>query len=61
MITELGIPDLSTPINGTLGMCGDQRNSYQKYKAPAYAINKGTIITIATSEVNWFLKKNIAQ
>jgi hypothetical protein len=51
MITHLGIPSLPIGVNETLGMCGSERNSYQQNKAAAYSINKGTMITVATSEV----------
>jgi hypothetical protein len=51
MITDMGIPDLPNAVNETQGMCEGQRNAYQKYKAPAYAIHKGAMITVATSEV----------
>jgi len=51
MIVELGIPDLPSAINESVGMCGDHRNSYQKYKAPAYSVNRGAMITVATSQV----------
>lgn len=51
MLLDMGIPDLPNGVNETLGMCGGQRNPYQKYKAPAYGINKGAMITVAASEV----------
>lgn len=51
MLLDMGLPDLPNGINETLGMCGGHRNAYQKYKAPAYSINKGAMITVATSEV----------
>lgn len=51
MLLDMGIPDLPNGVNETSGMCEDQRNSYQRYKAPAYTINKGAMITVATSEV----------
>ena len=51
MLLDMGIPELPNGVNGTQGMCGSQRNAYQKYEAPAYAINKGAMITVATSEV----------
>lgn len=52
MLLDMGIPDLPNGVNETQGMCGTQRNAYQKYKAPAYAIHKGAMITVATSEVS---------
>lgn len=52
---DMGIPDLPNGVNETRGMC-NERNSYQKYKAPAYAINKGAMITVATSEVSCLIK-----
>lgn len=51
MLLDMGVPDLPNGVNQTQGMCGASRNSYQTYKAPAYAINKGAMITVATSEV----------
>lgn len=52
LITNLGIPNLPNGVNETVGMCGMFRNSYQTHKAPAYSINKGTMITVASSDVN---------
>ena len=51
MLLDMGFPDLPNNVNETLGMCGSQRNAYQKHKAPAYSINKGALITVAASEV----------
>lgn len=51
MIKNLGIPELPNGVNETTGMCNRHRNSYQVHKAPAYTINKGTMITVATSDV----------
>lgn len=50
LITSMGIPDLPNGVNETAGMC-QSRNSYQTHKAPAYSINKGTMITLAASDV----------
>lgn len=47
----MGIPELPNGVNETSGMCSGQRNSYQVHKAPAYSINKGAMITVATSQV----------
>lgn len=55
MLLDMGVPDLPNGVNTTQGMCDGERNAYQKYKAPAYAINKGAMITVATSEVNLFI------
>lgn len=52
MLLDMGVPDLPNGVNITQGMCEGERNAYQKHKAPAYAINKGAMITVATSEVN---------
>lgn len=52
MLLDMGVPDLPNGVNTTQGMCEGERNAYQKHKAPAYAINKGAMITVATSEVN---------
>lgn len=51
MLLDMGFPDLPNGVNETQGMCEGQRNAYQKFKAPAFAINKGAMITVATSEV----------
>jgi hypothetical protein len=51
MLLDMGIPDLPNGVTETQGMCGGQRNAYQNLKAPAYAVNKGAMITVATSEV----------
>lgn len=51
MILDMGIPDLPNGVNETQGMCAVQQNAYQSLKAPAYSINKGAMITVATSEV----------
>lgn len=51
MITRLGIPDLPNGVNETTGMCENHRNAYQTYKAPAYSLNKGTMITVAANDV----------
>lgn len=51
MLLDMGLPDLPNGVNATEGMCGSQRNSYQTYKAPAYALHKGATIAVATSEV----------
>lgn len=45
------IPELPNGVNETDGMCLGQRNAYQVHKAPAYAINKGAMITVAASQV----------
>jgi hypothetical protein len=51
MLLDMKVPELPYGVNETLGMCGNQRNAYQKYKAPAYAINKGAMITVSALEV----------
>ena len=51
MLFDMGIPDLPNGVNETKGMCEGHRSAYQKHKAPAYTINKGAMITVATSEV----------
>lgn len=51
LITSLGMPDLPNGVNETAGMCQNNRNSYQTLRAPAYSINKGTMITLAASDV----------
>lgn len=51
MILDMGIPDLPNGVNETQGMCAGQRNAYLQHKAPAYTINKGAMVTVATSEV----------
>jgi hypothetical protein len=54
MLLDMGVPDLPNGVNETTGMCGGQRNAYQKHKAPAYGIKKGAMITVAASEVKKF-------
>lgn len=61
MMLDLEIPKLPNGVNETLGMCGGQRNAYQLYKAPAYSINKGAMITVATSEVIMMTNVDSAQ
>lgn len=51
MLLDMGIPDLPNGVNMTHGMCESERSSYQKHKAAAYAMNKGAMVTVATSEV----------
>lgn len=51
MIHELGLPELPFGINSTLGMCGNERNEYQRYPAPAYSMAKNTIITVGAQDV----------
>lgn len=51
MITRLEIPDLPNGVNETTGMCENHRNAYQIFKAPAYSVNKGTMITKAANKV----------
>lgn len=56
MLVDMGVTDLPNAVNGTLGMCGNQRNAYQNQKAAAYAIHQGAMITVAASEVGTFLE-----
>lgn len=51
MIHDMNVEELPNGVNGTDGMCPSQRNAYQVHKAPAYSINKGAMITVATSQV----------
>lgn len=51
MLLGMKVPELPYGVNETVGMCGNQRNAYQTYKAPAYSINKGAIVTVGASEV----------
>lgn len=51
MIHDMNIEELPNGVNVTDGMCTGQRNAYQVHKAPAYSINKGAMITVATSQV----------
>lgn len=51
MLLGLKVPELPHGVNETLGMCGNQRNAYQTYKAPAYSVNKGAMVTVGASEV----------
>lgn len=51
MITKLGLPNGVNGVNETSGMCENHRNAYQTQRAPAYSINRGTMITVAANEV----------
>lgn len=51
MIAELGFTELPIGIQQTDGMCGNERNAYQRHQSPAYSMDNNTLITTATSTV----------
>lgn len=51
MISELGFTDLPIGIRQAQGMCGNDRNAYQRHSSAAYSMDNNTIITVATSKV----------
>lgn len=51
MIAKMGIPNLPSGVQGTTGMCGDNRNGFQVYPYPAYSLDNNTMITVATAEI----------
>lgn len=45
---DAGVTELPSGITTALGMCGTERNAYQKYPSPAYTINKNTFLTVGS-------------